>query len=49
VVNIRWAATQHVAELFVINLPPKVKHGIVAGSNDARIVTVQDARFAFAG
>lgn len=41
--------TQRVAERFVIHVPPKVMHGIVAGSNGARIVTVQDTRFTFAG
>jgi len=38
-----------VAERFVIHVPVKVSHGIIAGSNGARIVTVQDTRFAFAG
>ena len=38
-----------VAERFVIHVPPQVSHGIIAGSKGARIVTVQDTRFAFAG
>ena len=38
-----------VAERFVIHVPPGVSHGIIAGSKGARIVTVQDTRFAFAG
>lgn len=37
-----------VAERYVIHVPPKVSHGIIAGSRGARIVTVQDTRFAFA-
>ena len=37
-----------VAERFVIHVPPKVSHGIIAGAKGARIVTVQDTRFAFA-
>lgn len=37
-----------VAERFVIHVPPNVSHGIIAGSKGARIVTVQDTRFAFA-
>lgn len=37
-----------VAERFVIHVPPKVSHGIIAGTKGARIVTVQDTRFAFA-
>ncbi len=41
--------THRVAERFVIHLPPQVSHGIIAGSNGARIVTVQDTRFEFAG
>ena len=39
----------HVKERFVIHVPPQVSHGIVAGTKGARIVTVQDTRFAFAG
>ena len=38
-----------VRERFVIHVPVKVSHGIIAGSKGARIVTVQDTRFAFAG
>ncbi len=38
-----------VAERFVIHVPPQVSHGIIAGTKGARIVTVQDTRFAFAG
>ncbi len=37
-----------VAERFVIHVPPNVSHGIIAGAKGARIVTVQDTRFAFA-
>jgi quercetin dioxygenase-like cupin family protein len=37
-----------VAERFVIHVPPNVSHGIIAGARGARIVTVQDTRFAFA-
>ena len=38
-----------VAERSVIHVPVNVSHGIIAGSKGARIVTVQDTRFAFAG
>jgi quercetin dioxygenase-like cupin family protein len=38
-----------VAERFVIHVPPGTSHGIIAGSKGARIVTVQDTRFEFAG
>lgn len=38
-----------VHERFVIHVPPGVSHGIIAGTAGARIVTVQDTRFAFAG
>ncbi|MEQ1775432.1 MAG: cupin domain-containing protein [Burkholderiales bacterium] len=38
-----------VAERFVIHVPPRVSHGIIAGTKGARIVTVQDTRFPFAG
>jgi quercetin dioxygenase-like cupin family protein len=38
-----------VTERFVIHVPVNVSHGIIAGSKGARIVTVQDTRFAFAG
>jgi quercetin dioxygenase-like cupin family protein len=38
-----------VAERFVIHVPPQVSHGIIAGTRGARIVTVQDTRFPFAG
>ena len=41
--------SHRVAERFVIHVPPKVSHGIIAGSRGARIVTVQDTRFEFAG
>ena len=41
--------SHRVAERFVIHVPPLVSHGIIAGTNGARIVTVQDTRFAFAG
>ena len=40
--------SHHVKERFVIHVPPQVSHGIVAGTKGARIVTVQDTRFAFA-
>ena len=39
----------HVRERFVMHAPPQVSHGIVAGSQGARIVMVQDTRFGFAG
>lgn len=42
-------ASHRVGERFVIHLPPQTSHGIIAGKNGARIVTVQDTRFAFAG
>jgi quercetin dioxygenase-like cupin family protein len=38
-----------VGERFVIHVPPGVSHGIIAGTKGARIVTVQDTRFDFAG
>ncbi len=38
-----------VRERFVMHVPPGVPHGLVAGERGARIVTVQDTRFAFAG
>jgi quercetin dioxygenase-like cupin family protein len=41
--------SHRVKERFVIHVPPNVSHGIIAGTNGARIVTVQDTRFAFAG
>ena len=41
--------SHRVAERFVIHVPPQTSHGIIAGSKGARIVTVQDTRFAFAG
>lgn len=41
--------SHRVAGRFVIHVPPTVSHGIIAGSKGARIVTVQDKRFAFAG
>lgn len=41
--------SHRVGERFVIHVPVNVSHGIIAGSNGARIVTVQDTRFAFAG
>jgi quercetin dioxygenase-like cupin family protein len=41
--------SHRVAERFVIHVPPQVSHGIIAGSKGARIVTVQDTRFEFAG
>ena len=34
---------------YAMHMPPGTAHGMVAGSNGARIVTVQDTRFAFAG
>ncbi len=40
--------SHRVRERFVIHVPPNVSHGIIAGSRGARIVTVQDTRFAFA-
>jgi quercetin dioxygenase-like cupin family protein len=41
--------SHRVEQRFVIHVPPRVSHGIIAGSKGARIVTVQDTRFAFAG
>ncbi len=41
--------SHRVAERFVIHVPPNVSHGIIAGTQGARIVTVQDTRFPFAG
>ncbi|HTD89917.1 MAG TPA: cupin domain-containing protein [Burkholderiales bacterium] len=41
--------SHRVGERFVIHVPPHTSHGIIAGSKGARIVTVQDTRFAFAG
>lgn len=41
--------SHRVAERFVIHVPPQTSHGIIAGTKGARIVTVQDTRFAFAG
>jgi quercetin dioxygenase-like cupin family protein len=41
--------SHRVKERFVIHVPVQVSHGIIAGSKGARIVTVQDTRFAFAG
>lgn len=42
--------TSHrVGERFVIHVPPQTSHGIIAGSKGARIVTVQDTRYEFAG
>jgi quercetin dioxygenase-like cupin family protein len=41
--------SQRVKERFVIHVPPQTSHGIIAGSKGARIVTVQDTRFEFAG
>ncbi len=41
--------SQRVAERFVIHVPPQTSHGIIAGTRGARIVTVQDTRFEFAG
>lgn len=41
--------THRVRERFVMHVPPGVTHGMVAGEQGARIVTVQDTRFAFAG
>ena len=41
--------SHRVRERFVIHVPPQVSHGIIAGTRGARIVTVQDTRFAFAG
>jgi quercetin dioxygenase-like cupin family protein len=41
--------SQRVAERFVIHVPPQTSHGIIAGTKGARIVTVQDTHFAFAG
>jgi quercetin dioxygenase-like cupin family protein len=38
-----------VKERFVIHVPPQTSHGIIAGSKGARIVTVQDTRYEFAG
>ena len=41
--------THRVQERFVVHVPPMVSHGIIAGAKGARIVTVQDTRFTFAG
>jgi quercetin dioxygenase-like cupin family protein len=41
--------SHRVRERFVIHVPPNVSHGIIAGTKGARIVTVQDTRFGFAG
>lgn len=41
--------SHRVAERFVIHVPPQTSHGIIAGSKGARIVTVQDTRYEFAG
>ena len=41
--------SHRVAERFVIHVPPNTSHGIIAGAKGARIVTVQDTRFSFAG
>lgn len=49
-VSLEMAGNIHpVAERFVIHAPVRVSHGIVAGCKGARIVVVQDTRFAFAG
>lgn len=49
-VHARVAGQSHpVSERHVIHLPPQTPHGITAGGVGARIVTVQDTRFAFAG
>lgn len=41
--------SHRIGERSVIHVPPQVSHGIIAGSNGARIVTVQDTRFDFVG
>ena len=41
--------SHRVKKRFVIHVPPQVSHGIIAGTQGARIVTVQDTRFEFAG
>ena len=41
--------SHRVKDRFVIHVPPGTSHGIIAGSKGARIVTVQDTRFEFAG
>lgn len=41
--------SHRVGERFVIHVPPQTSHGIIAGSKGARIVTVQDTRYEFAG
>jgi len=41
--------SHRVAERYVIHVPPQTSHGLIAGTKGARIVTVQDTRFAFAG
>lgn len=49
-VHVYVAGKSHrVAERFVIHVPPGTSHGIIAGGKGARIVTVQDTRFDFAG
>lgn len=42
-------ASHRVSARYVIHVPPRLSHGIIAGANGARIVTVQDTRFDFAG
>lgn len=41
--------SHRVKERYVIHMPPHTSHCIIAGSHGARIVTVQDTRFEFAG
>lgn len=41
--------SHRVKDRYVIHVPPQTSHGIIAGSNGARIVTVQDTRLDFAG
>lgn len=41
--------SHRVGERFVIHVPPQTSHGMIAGTNGARIVTVQDTRYEFAG
>lgn len=41
--------SHRVGERFVIHVPPQTSHGIIAGGRGARLVTVQDTRYAFAG
>jgi quercetin dioxygenase-like cupin family protein len=41
--------SHRVKDRYVVHVPPNTSHGIIAGARGARIVTVQDTRFGFAG